>query len=233
MTKKNQYSLLENGSAIEGGDESGICFVIFGGISEGIGVPPFEFRGMMQNLPGHKIYVRDISQKWYHSGIDEGARSLAGAVDQIGKMIKQTGARYKIFIGNSMGGFAAILFGQLLQADRIIAFAPQTYIDPLSRILTLDFRWRRQIKSMYSSYGYNKETYNLSNYLLKNPIHGIVTIYFGMDCRLDRLHAEKLRGVSNIEILKRQGSGHGLVKDLRATGELFEVLTDAAMAAQS
>jgi esterase/lipase len=42
------------------------------------------------------------------------------------------------FIGNSMGGYAAILFGTLLNIDNIISFAPQTFIDKFNLFLYFD-----------------------------------------------------------------------------------------------
>ena len=41
-----------------------------------------------------------------------------------------------------MGGYAALLFGNILKVDKVLSFAPQTFIDKTNRLINCDFRWR-------------------------------------------------------------------------------------------
>ena len=233
MTRSDEFALIKAGSALEVKEGSEVAFVVFGGIAEGIGVPPFEFRRMMAEIPVSTLYVRDVSQAWYHLGIDDGDRSLEGAAEHIAKVLSGIGARRTVFIGNSMGGFAAILLGQKLKADRIIAFAPQTYVDFATRLRSLDFRWFRQVAMMYRKRGLRCPTYNLRSYLRRNPLASPASIYFGTGSRLDSRHARELEGMPNITLFEQQGAGHDMVKSLKLSGELHRMLLAATQLAGS
>lgn len=82
----------------------------------------------MSNFP--RLFIRDPNSHWYNSEI----AGLGQTIDQIADKIKQEtdrlGAARIVAIGPSMGGYAAILFGCVLGAERAIAIAPQTLLDP-------------------------------------------------------------------------------------------------------
>ena len=44
-------------------------------------------------------------------------------------------------LGSSAGGYAALLFGRLLEADEVHAFGPQTFISPSLRLRYSDNWW--------------------------------------------------------------------------------------------
>ena len=46
-----------------------------------------------------------------------------------------------ITIGQSMGGYGAIMFGMLLNADRIVAFGPLSHLDPREAVRYGDLRF--------------------------------------------------------------------------------------------
>ncbi|MGE4303763.1 MAG: alpha/beta hydrolase [Novosphingobium sp.] len=232
MDRQEEFSLLRCGSAVEAVPGSKITFVIFGGISEGIGIPPFEFRRMMADIPANRIYVRDFAQAWYHAGIDDSAPSLDGAVATIKSMLDSIDTQHTIFVGNSMGGFAALLLGNKLRADKVIAFAPQTYVSPFKRLKTRDFRWMRQITRMYVANGLSKPTYDLRKYLSASSYKPSSDIYYGEASRLDKLHAQNVTDVENVKLHAFSGEGHGLVKELRASGRLEQILMNCVLEAK-
>ncbi len=51
-------------------------------------------------------------------------------------------------IGQSMGGYAALLFGTLLDADRIVAFGPLSHLDPAEAARAGDLRFLRIMQSL-------------------------------------------------------------------------------------
>ena len=55
-----------------------------------------------------------------------------------------------IFSGNSMGGYAAILFGCFLSVDTVISFAPQIFINRYNRFINVDSRWPNEISKIYN-----------------------------------------------------------------------------------
>lgn len=69
---------------------------------------------------GHKhIFVRDVQKQFYLEGINSTLNSSQKLVD----FLKQETEGYKVItLGSSAGGFAAITYGQLLNAVRIYSF---------------------------------------------------------------------------------------------------------------
>lgn len=43
--------------------------IAFGGIVGSLVIPPYEFFNLTRGLDINKIYLRDHSQTWYHSGL--------------------------------------------------------------------------------------------------------------------------------------------------------------------
>lgn len=75
------------------------------------------------------IFVRDVFKQWYVKGINIEVPDH----DSLLRFLRQAteGYRRVVTVGSSAGGYAAILFGCLLQAERIFAFCPQISIAPL------------------------------------------------------------------------------------------------------
>ena len=112
--------------------------VTFGGINQGIGIPVFEFFNILSDSKFDKIFIRDFNQMWYLKGIDEEISSFNNLLDYLRSLIKDYDR--VIFLGNSMGGYAAILFGILLDVDKVISFSPQTFIGKFNRFIHFDNR---------------------------------------------------------------------------------------------
>lgn len=78
-------------------------------------------RNKFQNAKKH-IFIRDIRKQWYIGGINTSLNSIPKLFEFLCEQI----IGYKVYvIGSSAGGFAAILFGSLLNADRVYAFNAQ------------------------------------------------------------------------------------------------------------
>jgi hypothetical protein len=87
---------------------------------------PFEFLNFFNrhfNNVNRHFYV-DINKTSYHKGIE----GISKNIDETVQYLKKEIANYKnvIFIGASSGGYAAILFGSLLNVQSVVAFTPQT-----------------------------------------------------------------------------------------------------------
>ena len=68
------------------------------------------------------IFLRDIYKQWYLKGINSQINSPQKSIE----WLKNETNGYKIItIGSSAGGYAAILYGSMLNAHKVIAFNPQ------------------------------------------------------------------------------------------------------------
>lgn len=100
--------------------------IAFGGMAGALEIPPFEFFNLTKKLKVNRIYLRDFSQTWYHSGILGESGNIEDRAIYLANKIKNSEANKVVLFGNSMGGYAAILFGILINADIVHAFVPQT-----------------------------------------------------------------------------------------------------------
>ncbi|WP_224242404.1 alpha/beta hydrolase family protein [Hyalangium gracile] len=98
--------------------------------------PPLYFFGRSKKLeqltgqPLNRILLRDKTFHWFMHGVP----GLGTDVDQVVARLKRLIAAIRPSqvwcIGDSMGGHAALLFGMLLRADRIVSICPLSNFDP-------------------------------------------------------------------------------------------------------
>jgi hypothetical protein len=97
------------------------------------------------------IFIRDVFKQWYLSGINSTINSPEKLVDFLKKEIK---GYHTIMLGSSAGAYAAILYGSILKAEKIIAFNPQFELKSLlerssESINPLIFRLRNSSSKKY------------------------------------------------------------------------------------
>jgi len=89
----------------------------------------FEFVNTInKTFPNYStLYVIDTNHCWYHQGLKGHTHNIQSTIRYLRKIIDSYNE--VTFIGISMGGYAAILFGSLLNVKNVIAFKPQTIIN--------------------------------------------------------------------------------------------------------
>lgn len=200
-------------------------YIIFGGIAAGLNMPPFEFYNAAQILNDNKLFVRDFHQCWYHKGLDGISHNIESTAVYLQKEIKAIDPKKLCFVGNSMGGYAAMLFSTLIGYGNAIAFAPQTFISPCQRIKYRDFRWAKQIFKTYYSSGFKNRFWDLKILLEKQKKDQVFSIYVSSVYRLDQIHAEHLEKIPGVKVYKIESDSHSIVKILRDKGELPKILS--------
>lgn len=79
------------------------------------------------------IFVRDIFKQWYLMGIN----AKINTPKKLTEFLQKETEKYNIVtIGSSAGGYAAILYGSLLNAKYVLAFNPQFEIKSLIKTTT-------------------------------------------------------------------------------------------------
>jgi hypothetical protein len=153
------------------GENKDIILVSFAGQGMGIGtLPQFEFVNFLnKHFPQYeKHFYLDIYKKWYHRGIDGISKNIPETKEYLQRQIQ--GYKKVVFIGSSSGGYAAILFGSLLNVDSVLAFIPQTilpYSNPVFQMEYGDLRHWINATTEYNIYG------DLSATLLGDPYHHV------------------------------------------------------------
>lgn len=205
-------------------EESKKLYLIFGGISAGLGMVPFEFYKTARIVDENKFFFRDFSQSWYQNGLPGVGRNVFEVAGYIRETIDGLQPEEIYFVGNSMGGFAALLFASLVGKGKAIAFAPQSFISPILRYKHLDHRWQKQIIQTYIKTFYKKHVWDLKKWLATSTNDLNADIFVSKRHRLDYLHANRLRSTKAINIHEYDVGGHALVKCLRDEGHLPDIL---------
>lgn len=147
----------------------------------------FDFFNSLNNYEHNKFFFRDVSNKWYLYGVNEISSTHLGFVKYLQNFINKNKITNIITIGSSAGGFAAILYGMILKANKVIAFSPQTCITNAFLKDNQDDRWIEllsfePVEQMDTAHFLNKDT-ELYLYSCKN--------------KYDMLHAKYLLSKHN------------------------------------
>tara|TARA_B100000035_G_scaffold305394_1_gene306182 strand:+ start:29 stop:742 length:714 start_codon:yes stop_codon:yes gene_type:complete len=144
--------------------QSNTLLIIFTshGMSKKINKYPFSFFTYFDKLNVNKLFIREKEKcNWYMNGINNEYNNIISCVDYIKTIINENFTNIKkIFtFGLSSGGFAAILFGILLNCQ-IICASPQTNI-----CLNFEKRLIKNISPLTNYlFNYNLKTKQLTNF---------------------------------------------------------------------
>ena len=86
----------------------------------------------LRKAAGTFIFVRDIRMNDWLTGINGTDNTPEKVMQRLQKLC--AGKQHCIFCGSSMGGFAALLFGTMLAAERIFVFSPIVELDSFNRV---------------------------------------------------------------------------------------------------
>lgn len=207
---------------MEGGRTDRV-FLSFAGLNLGMGMPPFEFLRSFRakDVPGW--FIKDFHQSWYQQGLLGISSDIDGTAAYLASlMVSHRGARLAT-LGASSGGYAAIVFGCRLGAERIAAFSPQTAIT-------------RRIVSQYKALDTpdaldfldaNQAVLDLREFLLAQEAAPQVTVYYGADHPKDAKEALRLEGLNNVTLVPVQDvQGHSVTAALKQQGRLDAILDE-------
>jgi hypothetical protein len=200
-------------------DDSDVLLVAFGGMNRRIGIPPFEFMKLTGSIPVKRLFVRDPRQAWYHRGLPDRSSTLEETLAVLSELT--SGSERLIVTGNSAGGYAALLFGSLLDADEIVCFAPQSTLTLDSLHAIGDRRWDDHLRPLFKAGVMDARWLDLRALPARENVH----IYFDQGLEVDRLHAERIAHVGRLHPC--DGGRHDLVRTLRDRGELARILEAA------
>jgi len=167
---------------------------LFGGLQK------FEFVNSLSQFHINKHFYIDEYSDSYHKGIV----GISNTIDETVSYLKNEIKNYKhvIFLGNSAGGYASILFGSLLNVNTVLAFVPQT----IRRNENIDEKYR--------------DISTFINDTTKYYIYGDTSIMDSFDCH-HMSHCERISHHSNVIFIKKNKIN---LKMMRDNGELFEIL---------
>ena len=109
-----------------GGDT---LLVTFAGMGWKQSIPTFIFYNFLKSYTNiDKLFLRDINCRYYIAGIRNSTTCFKETVDMYRELISRKKYKRIVGLGCSAGGYASILYGQLLGFDKVLAFSPQTVL---------------------------------------------------------------------------------------------------------
>lgn len=186
--------------------------VAFTGIGHGFGgIQQEEFVGTASGGgENHAVFVTDRRRSWF---------SRPGMFERIVQTI-QTLARYHgtddiVTIGNSMGGFGALIFADALRARVAIAFVPQASMDPA---VVHEPRWSA-----------HREQIDAANHRTVSRSEDSTCLRFvivGAGERRDLRHANLIAKATGAHVFRIAESGHDTAAHLKRLGFLKDLITE-------
>jgi hypothetical protein len=221
---KSVFTTSDPKSLIENISNNDVLVIAFGGIMAKMGfdMPPFEFVNTLSKKGVDVLFLRDLKQAWYQIGLN----GIGTSITEISKFLNEKAQNYDfvILMGTSMGGYASLLFSQLINADISIAFAPQTFIDPVNRKKLHDDRWNKQMNKFHKLSKFST-FYDLKEFFKnQKTIKTESYVFYGSEDKLDSLHAVRMNNLNSFHIFEVKNSPHNSAQKLKDEGIIDNVL---------
>jgi len=216
MSKQSRLAEIERFSNPGQPAEVGIFIFAGHGIADNIGgLPKFEFvKTMEKSFPSLDVHFYvDYKQCWYSRGLE----GITSNVDETIKYLDKKKHKKNIFMGNSAGAYASILFGSILEVDKVIAFHPQTNLNAIPSAKNrhqhvsdeyMEIEKYLNDTTEYKIYGCNEGGVDSPN----DPLHNSAQIDFLMKSNKPNLHRVPL----NVTL-----------KQVRDRGDLIKILEES------
>ncbi|MDX8124014.1 hypothetical protein SKZ59_19770 [Janthinobacterium sp. GMG2] len=218
--------------------------------------PAFDFYGRLRKLeqasgqPLNKILVRDSGNAWYHRRIAGLGNHVDETAQALRELVRRIAPSQVTTVGQSMGAYAAVMYGLLLDAQQIVAFGPLSFLDVQQARLYHELRWLPVMESLAQdppASGY----YDLAALCRARATeHTQLHLVFGTrpdaanpgasaseSVNLDAMHAQRLAAYGQCTLHPFPQSGHAVVQHLidtkRINGLLAKCILGLTLAPES
>jgi hypothetical protein len=187
------------------------------------GVAAFEFGNALASVDVKSAFLRDHFAAWYHRGVVE----IGPDIDSVVATLRQLQADVEriVMIGNSAGGYAALLFGALLGCEAY-AFSPQTFVDRDLLWDAGDHRWDDELNALLESGRFDPRYGDLAPVLARSS--GRFHVWYGALEEVDEKHVERIGGLEQVTVNRIEDCDHRVVRHLRDSGWLGSFLRGMA-----
>ena len=187
--------------------------IAFGGMASGLSMPPKEFFKSLVHKDLNTVFVRDFKQCWYLKGLLGKTHDVESTIEYLKRTIPDTTDKLAT-LGASAGGYAAIRFGLALNADHIVAFSPQTFIDQETvRVFS---------KSHLRDMAFDNSDLDLRNVLARYPFKGEIEVHYASKNNRDTIAASHIE--KYVKAIPYDTDTHLLAAHLKERGVLNQIL---------
>jgi hypothetical protein len=212
------------GIALDLEHDSSTIVIAFAGLRGFLGgFPAFEFRNILSSVDVKSAFFRDHYAAWYHRGVVDVGPGVDSVVVKLHELHGE--AERVVMIGNSAGGYAALLFAALLGCEAFV-FSPQTFIAPDLLHEAGDHRWDEELHALLDSGCFDRRYGDLAPVLAASE--GRFEIFYGGLDAIDEKHAERVRALDQVTVNRIEDCNHRVVRHLRDSGWLHAFLLGMA-----
>lgn len=177
-------------------------------VFSGINAKSFMGYKLLKGTPFNKLFIRDNTKSWYSGDIKGLSKSYEELLEKIKEITDKFETKDITFIGSSMGGYAALLFGKELKVKNIMAFGPQIVIN-------------KNLPNNPTNNDYIKNK-NLTEFI--NSSDANIDIFIGLNELADIYHIQAIKEKHNINIYRFFGQEHNVMSFLHSIGVLKEFI---------
>lgn len=202
---------------------SQLLLVFPGLINDGQGFQLMRVHQALSRFNTSIIYFRDLDIKAYLGGIGQMADSFEGTIQEIRKLQTILNAKRVLTFGTSAGGYASILYGVKLGAEKVISFGGATTIS--EEFFVNETRGAATCARLRKLYPY--ADLDFREVLMKLPNPPKIDLHYGELMDYDRRHAEYLAGIPCVTLHPLIGyEEHTVLRQLLVAGKMPQVLRD-------
>jgi hypothetical protein len=202
--------------------------LMFAGMAPWPAIPGWVLFAHTTGLPVKRMFARDVYSVWYQRGVPAFGDTIEAVAGALRVVIDRAGVDRLVVSGPSAGGYAALVFGALLGADVVLSFSPQTTLAPDDLHALGDHRWDEALARLEGLGGIDPGYADLREALPRIRREDTrCEVHYGSSFELDSAHARRLDGVPGIELRSHDHEGHLLLRALRDSGELLEIMRAA------
>ncbi len=228
-----------NYKSIHGLGNTGICYIFCSG--NGLYFPDdydtfidtvlYKDRYEWENVAIHLVevaekivFIRDIRKSWYVTGINDETDTMDRLID----LIREESKGYKtIVVGNSAGGYMAMLLGSMINAQAVFSWSGQVNLRDCENVVEEYFYLRK-----YSSEQEYTKYYDISSYLQEANVP--IFYFYASKCITDINQFNYIRNFKNVFsfAIDSDVHGHGLAREaylallISTMDELLELWRD-------
>lgn len=234
----NEHHWTDEDDYIYEDNDSKTLFISFAGMGFKGSIPTFNFYNFMKQYKNvDKLFLRDtgppgskcVTCRYYLLGFRHDKWGLENGIALVRKLINQKSYDRIVAFGCSAGGYAAILYGQILNFHHTIVFNPQTVLttvrDDFGDIYNApqNAKYLRTLRKDSPLY---QKALDLTNYV---PFRNKVVIHYSKSSSsgVDKKHAEYVMKCDNCELIEHDSQDHLLALELKYNGELKGIIDTA------
>jgi hypothetical protein len=198
---------------VRGDGDPSRLFVAFTGWTDDEQTEKFAFRDLCRRLGYRHLLLRDPRRLAYLGGIDDAWDDYERLRDGLAAEIRGAGPENTVFLGESLGGFGALLHGHELGVGIVHAFGPFTTFDLLSclgdrELMRGAWDFRAELLHIYGHCARHVRRFGLRRVLSRSNGRTRYFVHASRGKPLDRVQALHLAGLPGVDVLLHQGESH-------------------------